>query len=55
MEIGFTNKDGRFYVIQVVRQKDEWGLFLYNDEGEGMSITEEDIFNLLDRHFKERF
>lgn len=33
----------------------EWPIYLVNEGGEGMSISEQDLFDMLDKHFKKEF
>lgn len=33
----------------------EWPIFIVNEAGEGMSISEKELFDMLDKHFKREF
>jgi len=37
------------------QKKVEWCFWLKNQDGEGMGESEKNIFDMLDKHFKENF
>ena len=63
--ITFTvSKDGKYYTLLPTsdelpilseRMDPKWSLFLKNQDGEGMALSEINLFDVLDAYFKREF
>lgn len=45
----------KHYCLARQYRRDGWDYFLTNEEGEGMSLSEINLFDIIDEHFKETF
>lgn len=48
-------RDKSYTVKLTPTENNEWPIFLVNEAGEGMSISEKDLFYMFDEHFKKEF
>lgn len=44
----------QFYAFRT-NSSEDWPFWLENSDGEGMSLTEQDVFDALHEHFKKNF
>lgn len=46
-------KDDKKYFLSAISDDNHPPFFLRNEEGEGMSLTEEQLFEIFDKYFEE--
>lgn len=52
----YTLSAGDYYLQEFEGEEHEdWPFFLYNKDGEGVSLSQKDVAEILERAFKEHF
>jgi len=48
-------KTNKSYTLTETFNSNDFDLWLENEEGEGMSVSEQNLFDVLDKYFSEEF